>query len=228
MQFVAYLTYNNNGDAMYGLRWEGHNIRPGFSTEHGITFDNTDDGLVIFRHRFASFENKIGYYTHLQENLKAAFGHGFSVAVAPASDCSNDWEMAQFCKEMKKLDPAITTIMYASPTAVMPKDVRDAYYGSDDESAFDFYKKTPVISARDAFAVSASGTALQNGIDHFVNYWVLGDTQGSFIRLLRENAKATPFDMTGDLKEKIGEAVALAYAASEGKAQAFKPEKYVP
>lgn len=138
--FVGYLTYNNNRndlrfDPIYNL-----NI-----SDEKIVVLYSEEGMAIFQNCDATFGQKLAYYKALHAGLLKEFGCGLSVAFAPHSDCSDDYEMAYFCKVMKQLDPSIRTVVYATPTGYVPYDEKQ-HRGLKDTWRLEPYESSPVLS----------------------------------------------------------------------------------
>jgi hypothetical protein len=160
--FIAYLTYNNNrGELFYEPADAAYDINQKIGVEYST------DGMAVFYHRFATFGQKLAFYKALQEGLVKEFGHGFSVAFAPDSDCSDNFEMAHFCKFMKALDPSITTIIQGHGTNFIPADQKTKLESLTDTWKHEPYHSSPVLSNTGVKQAQDSIVALlPEGVDY--------------------------------------------------------------
>jgi len=163
--FIAYLTYNNNRDS-----FNFEEADAPYDINRKIQVNFTTCGAAVFLHKNATFKQKLAYYQNLQEALVKQFGKGFSVVMAPESDCSNQHEIAYFCDAMKKLDPAILTVVNGGGWHYAPDEEAKRLRSLSDDWKIEPYCSAKILSGVGRPQKSDSVTAqLKAGIDYVTN-----------------------------------------------------------
>lgn len=172
--FIAYLTYNNNGDS-----FNFEHAHSGFDINRKIPVTYTTGGIAVFRldrvnlpnQHAAKFKQKMEFYRELQAGLTEEFGHGFGIAMAPESDCSDKEEIASFCLGMKKMDAGIATIVFGNASSYIPQEEEKRLRSLSDEWRFEPYHSQKILCGIDVVPRQSSVPALfKNGIDYVANW----------------------------------------------------------
>lgn len=223
MKFIAHLTYEDNIDGLLQGEARNYAVASEIDSPTDVSFTHHPDGMVFFPHQHATLAQKMAYYRHLDETLKKTFGEGISMAVAQSSGKSSDWEIAFFCMGMKAFNRDLITIVSASPACVAP---RTSVESATQIFNLHRYEAVSTLRAADTPETEEPVLKMRAGIDYFVNAESV-IAQDRFAGIIRREAKADTFAMTGDTKEKLGQIVAEAHRFSEGKEATFIPERYV-